>query len=99
MAYDPSTDFAALLRQTSGGMRQARMPQLDLMLYTLSAAGLFHMQVGQTAPTANQTTTAWFKPATQSWATQGALFLWNAATAEYEPATPKLFFALLQASA
>lgn len=98
MAYNPLTDFLAFFRSTSGGMRAVQAPTLDVTLYTLSRAGLFNMEVSQTAPTANQATTAWFKPATQSWASEGALYLWNAVAAEYQPATPALFYDLLQAS-
>lgn len=99
MSYDPATDFLALLRDTSGGVRSVRAPTLDIILSTLSDAGLFVMSVSATAPTADQATTAWLKPADPSWSGNGAFYLWNAATTEYELATPALFFALLQAGA
>lgn len=99
MSYNPSTDLLGLLRQTSGGVRTARAPALDIVLSTLSRAGLFDLAVQATAPTTNQATTAWLQPADPSWAAEGALFLWNAATTAYEPATPALFFAFLQAGA
>lgn len=98
MAYNPVTDFLALFRQTSNGVRGERAPTLDVVLSTLARAGLFNMVVSQTAPTAAQTTTAWFVPASQSWAAEGSLFLWNANTNAYEPATPALFFRFLQAA-
>lgn len=98
MSYTPSTDLLALLRQTSGGVRVARAPTLDVVLLTLSSAGLFNMEVGQTAPTTDEATTAWFRPADPSWASEGALFLWDVDAGEYVAATPALFFALLQAS-
>lgn len=99
MSYASTTDFLALLRQTSGGMRSERMPGLDYVIAALMRAGLLNLSVGQTAPTTSQTTTAWFKPAIPSWFAEGALFLWNVATAEYEPATPPLWAALFIATA
>lgn len=97
MSYGPTTDFLALLRQTSGGVRSVRMPGLDYVVEALARAGLIALSVGQTPPTFNQAATAWFKPAIPSWAAEGALYLWNVATAEYELATPALwgsFFAI-----
>ena len=88
----------ALLRETSGGQRMARAPTLDVILLTLSNAGLFNMYVGATEPTADQATTAWLRPATQSWSAEGALFLWDDDVGEYLPATPALFAALILAS-
>lgn len=98
MTYDPSNDFFALLRQASGGQRFVRSPGMDVVLLALSRAGLFNMEVSATAPTADQASTAWFKPADPSYASEGALYLWNAGDAEYQPATAALFLALLQAS-
>lgn len=99
MSYDPTTDFMALFRQTSSGaVRSVQSPVIDIVLSALSRAGLFTLSVSATAPTANQTTTAWLQPAVPSWSAEGTLWLWNAGTAEYEPATPALFYDLLQAS-
>lgn len=98
MAYSSTVDFLALLRQTSGGMRTERMPGLDYLVAALARAGLFTLYVGQTAPLANQPTTVWFLPATPSWTSEGLVFLWNAATTEYELATPALWNALLSPS-
>jgi hypothetical protein len=80
-------------------MRVAQMPGVDFTLAALARAGLFLLSVGQTAPTTNQNTTVWLKPALQSWTAEGTVFLWNAVTAIYEPATPALWAALLTASA
>jgi hypothetical protein len=95
MAYDPATDFIALSRQTSGGMRSGRMPGLDYVLAAMERAGMFTLHTGQTAPTTNQAVTVWLKPALQSWTAESSVFLWNAATVAYEPATPALWNALL----
>lgn len=97
MAYNPVTDFLALLRQTSGGMRTERVPGLDYVLAAMARAGFFQLSVGQTAPTSNQASTVWLQPALQSWTTEGTVFLWNPGTLVYEPATPALWAALLAA--
>jgi len=99
VSYSAITDFIALLRQTSGGVRTARMPGLDFVVAALARAGLFQVSYGATAPTINQSATLWFKPASQSWTGEGGVYLWNAATQEYEPATPALWLALLSSSA
>lgn len=98
MSYAPSTDFLGLLRNTPGGERSERMPGLDYVVVALARAGLINLSVGQVAPVANQATTAWFKPATQSWAAEGVLYLWNAGLAIYQPATPSLWKALIGAA-
>lgn len=95
MSYTPTTDFLALLRQTSGGVRVESMPGLDFVVAALARSGLFTISTGQTAPTTNQASTAWFKPASPSWSAEGALYLWNAATSQYEPATMALWTAFL----
>lgn len=95
MSYNPITDFLGLLRITGGGVRSERMPGLDFVVAALARAGLITLYVGQTAPTANQASTAWFVPASPSWTAEGALFLWNAINNDYEPATPALWTALL----
>lgn len=95
MAYNPVTDFLALLRQTSSGVKFERTPGLDFTVAALARAGLINLYVGQTAPGVSQTTTAWFKPASPSWTAEGNLYLWNVITTEYELATPALWAALL----
>lgn len=95
MSYTPTTDFLSLLRQTSGGVRFERMPGLDFILAGLQRLGFVNVSIGQTAPTANQPSTAWFRPSVPSWVAEGTLFLWNAALGAYEPATPALWGAFL----
>lgn len=94
MSYTPTTDFLALLRGTSGGERVASVPGLDYVVAALARAGLFALFVSQTAPSANQATTVWFKPATPSWTAEGIVFLWNSFTGHYEVATAALWSAL-----
>lgn len=91
MSYASTTDFLALLRQTSGGVRTERMPGLDYLVSALARAGMFQLSVGQSAPTTNQNVTAWFRPAVPSWASEGVLYLWEADTAQYMPATAMLW--------
>lgn len=98
MSYTAATDLLALLRSTSGGLRTLSMPGLDFMVSAFARAGLINLVVGQTAPIVNQAGTAWFKPATPAWASEGVLYLWNGSTAEYEPATPALWASLLSAA-
>lgn len=98
MAYNPLTDFVALLRSTSGGVRSGQMPGLDFAVLALSRMGFFSLSVGFTAPVANQATTVWLKPASPTWSTEGQVFLWNAAVGAYQPATPALWNALLSPS-
>lgn len=95
MSYSSITDFLALLRQTSGGVRTLEMPGLDYMLSALSRAGFITLSVGQAAPTSNQPTTVWLKPASPSWSAEGSVFLWNASAvpAQYQLATPALWIA------
>lgn len=99
MSYNPVTDFLALLRITSGGVRTERMPGLDWAVAALARMGMITLSVGQTAPIASQLTTAWFKPAIPSSSAEGTLFLWNNATGVYELATPTLWAALFVAIA
>lgn len=98
MSYDPVTDFLGLVRRVSNGARIAEVPGLDYVLAAFARAGMFLLSVGQTAPTTNQTTTVWLKPALQSWTAEGTVFLWNAASGTFEPATPALWAALFTAS-
>lgn len=99
MSYASTTDFLALLRQTTGGLRSERMPGLDWLIAALVRAGMLNLSVSLSAPTTHQTITAWFKPASPSWTAEGALFLWNIVTSEYEPATPALWSNLFVATA
>lgn len=99
MAYNPSADFLGLLRQTAGGVRAERMPGLDYIVVALARAGMFQLSVSAAAPVANQSTTAWFRPAVPSSSAEGVLFLWNDGTVEYEPATPALWAAIFAALA
>lgn len=100
MSYKSNSDFLALMRQTSSGVRTVRMPGLDYVLMALMRAGLITLQVSQSAPTVNQPATAWFKPnLLGSWIAEGTLFLYNSGTLQYEPANPTLWAALLIASA
>jgi hypothetical protein len=96
MSYAPTTDFLTLLRQTSGGAEFARMPGLDFAVSALARTGMFRLSTGQTAPTVNQSATAWFKPALPSWTAEGVLYLWNASTGTYDLATPALWTALIE---
>lgn len=98
MSYAPTTDFLALLRQTSGGVRTERMPGLDYVVAALARTGMIALAVGQTAPIVNQSTTAWFKSAIPSWSAEGALYLWNATTIQYELATPALWSSFFTAT-
>lgn len=91
MGYSPTTDFLALLRLTPGGVRTEKVPGLDYVAAALARAGMINLSVGQTAPTSNQATTAWFKPALPSWSAEGKLYLWNPLTVQYEQATPTLW--------
>lgn len=98
MSYAPTTDFLAMLRETSGGVRMERMPGLDYVVVALARAGMITLSVSATAPLASQITTAWFAPAIPSTSAEGTLFLWNAGTLEYEPATPALWAAIFTAT-
>lgn len=98
MAYNATTDFLALIRRTANGARVLQMPGVDYVIAEMSRAGFFNLSVGQTAPTANQPTTVWFRPALQSWSAEGTVFLWNPTTLEYEVATPLLWSIFLTAA-
>jgi hypothetical protein len=99
MAYSSLTDFLALVRSTAGGARVERMPGMDYVLAALARAGMFTLSVSATEPATDQATTAWLRPAEGgSWTAEGTLFLWNAGTAAYEPATPALWKALIEAA-
>lgn len=98
MTYNPSTDFVGLWRAISGGVQKAEMPGLDFVVAALGRAGLVNVSVSSTQPVANQSTTAWFQPASPSYAAEGALYLWNSGTSSYVAATPALFRQFLEAS-
>lgn len=99
MSYTPATDFVGLWRKVGGAVGAAEMPGLDFVVAALVRAGVLVATFSGTAPTADQPTTAWFKPAVPSYSTEGALFLWDSVTDTYEAATPRLFFEFLQTSA
>lgn len=98
MAYNPLTDFVALLRLTAGSASTERMPGLDYVVAALARAGLIALSINQASPTSNQATTAWFRPALPSWTAEGILYLWNATTVQYEVATPALWSSFFTAT-
>lgn len=92
MAYDPTSDFLALVRQTSGGTRIASVPGLDFVIAALARAGQFALWVNPTNPPAvNQASTVWLKTSSQDWAGEGSVFLYNPTSGNFEPATPELW--------
>jgi hypothetical protein len=91
MSYQPSTDFVGLWRAVPGGLEKGEMPGLDFTVMALARAGLVSVVVSSTPPTTNQASTAWFRPATPSYAAEGALYLWDSVLLTYVPATPSLF--------
>lgn len=95
MAYTPSTDFLALLRSTGGGVRTEQMPGLNYVIQALARVGLISVAISYTAPTINQSSTAWFRPSSPSWSAEGVLYLWNSAVGAYQPAAPTLWAELL----
>lgn len=95
MAYNPLVDFLGLLRITPAGVVPAQMPGLDYVVAALARAGQFSLFVGQSPPTANQTTTVWVKPSLPSWVAEGAVYLWSTAVQQFVLATPDLWKALL----
>lgn len=97
MTYNPVTDFVSLSRLLGSENEFARVPGLDFVLSALQRAGMFNWYVGQTAPTANQPTTVWLKPALPSWTAEGAVFLWDVSLGTYAPASPQLWTELFAA--
>jgi hypothetical protein len=89
MSYQPTTDFVGLWRAQTTGAVKGEMPGLDFMLAALQRAGVLNVSFSGAAPTSNQATTAWYKPATPSYSGEGTLYLWNGAA--YVAATPALF--------
>ena len=98
MSYNPATDFIGLLRLAGGTVSSEQMPGLDYVVSALARAGMFTLYVGQTAPTTNQATTFWLQPASPAWIAEGTLYIWNAAAAAYQIATPALWQAFLSPS-
>jgi hypothetical protein len=95
--YVPSTDFVGLWRsQIGGGAKKAEMPGLDFVMAALDRAGIINIAVSGTAPTSNQSTTAWFRPASPSAMGEGFLYMWDGAA--YVLATPALFSNLVTSS-
>lgn len=99
MGYTPTSDFLALFRTLSDGkVRSASMPGLDFVMAALSRAGLVTLWTNvATAPEFNQETTVWLKPSSTSYAGEGSVWLWNASTQTFEPATPDLWAAMFDA--
>jgi hypothetical protein len=97
MSYEPTTDFLALLRQEGSAVELARMPGLDYLLSAMARAGFVTLWSGQEAPTANQASTVWIKPALPSWTAEGVVFLYDADADDFVTATPALWAALLAA--
>jgi hypothetical protein len=98
MTYNPATDFVGLWRTVTGGVAKEELPGLDFVVAALGRAGLVNVTVSGVAPSSNQSTTAWFQPASPSYSAEGALFLWNSTTSAYVAATPALFRQFLEAS-
>jgi hypothetical protein len=98
MAYNPTTDFVALWRAVSGGVRKADVPGLDFVVAALGRSGLINIYVSETAPLSNQATTAWFQPTEPTYTAEGNLFLWNANTNSYQTATAWLLLEMLAAT-
>lgn len=96
MAYTPNTDFVGLWRSTAGGAAKSEMPGLDFVVAALNRTGLIKIVTAGVPPTVNQTTTAWFQPSSPSFSSEGILYLWDATSSSYKPATPALFAAYLQ---
>lgn len=91
MSYNYTTDFIGLLRLVGTSLRSERMPGLDYVTEALYRMGMFALAVQQTAPTVNQATTVWLKPAIPSWSAEGTVYLWNPAALAYQVAIPSLW--------
>lgn len=91
MAYNPITDFLALIRNSSDGAAVGQIPGLDYVVAAMARAGMFRLYVGQDAPIVNQETTVWLKPSVPSWVAEGTVWLWDAGTGAYVLATPALW--------
>lgn len=99
MTYNPATDFLALWRNIAGQVSKVEMPGLDYVIAALARAGIISLTVANTAPVANQATTAWLKTAVPSNSAEGQFFLWDKITTQYLAATPALFLQFLEAGA
>ncbi|MEL7086840.1 MAG: hypothetical protein AAGL98_00110 [Planctomycetota bacterium] len=99
MVYNPATDFLGLWRNNGANVSKLEMPGVDFVVAALARAGLFTLSVSATAPIANQSTTAWLQTAVPSYSAEGTLHLWDPVAAAYAPASAKLLFDLLEASA
>lgn len=96
MSYNHITDFIGLWRRITGGVEKAMMPGLDWWVAAMARAGLINVVVSGTPPTGNEDQTAWFKPANPTYQAEGELFLWDNEQQGYFPATPGLFFKMLE---
>lgn len=100
MSYDYKTDFLALARQTSGGVRIERMPGMDYVVEALSRADMFKTHVGVTPPTTDQPITVWIRPAPGgSWTAESQIWLWDLLTQQYMPATNALWASIFVSAA
>lgn len=99
MPYNPSSDFVGLWSAISGNVQKAQMPGMDFVVQALARAGLLRLVTSATAPTTNQKTTAWFRPSSPSFASEGTLFLWDINLNMYVPATPELFHTMIAGDA
>jgi|SRR5215471_464347 len=96
--YTPSTDFVGLWRAISGGVQKVEMPGLDFVISGLGRAGIINLSTAGSAPTSNQSTTAWLQPAATSYAAEGVFQLWNATASAYQNATMRLLLEMLAAA-
>jgi hypothetical protein len=98
MVYNPATDFLALWRNIAGTVSKTEMPGLDYVVAALARAGFINLSVSATAPVVSQATTAWLQAAVPSYSAEGIMHLWDPVAASYAPATPALFFKMLETS-
>jgi len=97
MSFDITQDFLATLRPAGSSASMGSVPFIDAIFDTLGLAGVIDLVVSSTAPTANQPTTMWLQPQTNSWAGNGQLYLWSNTANAYEAATPQLFANYIEA--
>jgi hypothetical protein len=75
------------------------MPGLDFVTSALQRIGLFGLWVHPSnPPTTDVSSTVWLKTSSTSWSAEGSIFLYNATTATFEPATPALWRAIFVAA-